>query len=1744
MNLKKLFATVLTMMCLVTSQAIPSLANQLVENLTPPIEGATEMVVNGGFEDVDTAKLAPRNWKAYNSQNVEGYEWIENKVSMLETKDVYSGNYSLRVDQRNSLSDIGYASQYIEGLKKGVTYQASFWAKAETDNPQLFFYYEMYRNPPGEFWGGASRGNTVKLEGKEWKQYVYNFTLEEDNIDYIRYYVMVQNGVIIMDELSLVPIGLPPHISVEANERYYYTDLERGVATVFLNDFYKDEEPLLNVDIALMDGETVLASTEGLSFENEKIEWWFNPQVMTDREKAYQIVANLTKMDGTPVQTASYRVERRYDRPEGVTKDGKFLNDEGVVYMPITAYEVYDHIEGEAIFDECRRMGVNVVHGIYDMLDNPEGARKRLDYLQSQGFKVIACIYLRDWMPNSPEIKDKVIALVEYLKGHPAIFAWNLCDEPVGKGFNEEMMEEAYRMVRDIDPIRPTYYGDQTVFQLQRLYRYCDVVGADNYSYNPAAPFTKHYLNFWDKMMPVLKLSGKAVVDDLQTFKRSEQPNSNQVYTYDSIRNSIYQNLFSGVTAFGYYNFNTYALAVDEEGNRWFNSGMGFAVEDWLKNEQELCIDYFIKEKYPMFTDVREDKYAMHAFVKDGDIYCIVINNSSTEALEAEIPLVSLSGKVKVGSFKGEALYGLASADKDVSASDGILRAKMAPYETVMYKITPSSSIDTALLAVEKEEEAPIQSEKKYSVTDLSGYEWAAEAVDTLYKRGVVDTKVQNSYEPAINITRADFASYLVRALRLSADSPDQFADVSADAPYAKDVAVAKALGVVNGVDGVNFMPDAPITRQDVMTICQRGMAHASKIAPAEITVLDAFSDKAEIAEYAVDSVSALVGGGIVLGDGTGKLNPLSFMTRAEAASMLHKVLQAPTVSVPSEGGEAEGPKDEVITFENAMSDDKKARADKAAKLLTALGAVLSGDMETSMTTAQFEAALSGLLGYEVNEFSDKTKAVTTEEAVKECIDLLGYTVYIGRDGGILPLAYRMGLTDGVDASGAYMKAADIYLMLENMLDIKTVDREAYGEGASGVYAETENTFAKKILGLDKYKGEITSNYYVSTVAGASCAKDEVVLGGKTFEIGETDAAALVGHEVIAYADKEDVLKAVVSGSTEYAVKGTDVLPKTTKTAFRYEKEGKDLSLSIAQNAKLVANNTPKDSFAEVDLTAQDSMYTLIESGGEVKVIFKNTFATKIIKSINKVEEKIYFKDGTNVALEETEKVIFEYADGKPAAVADCAEWDVISILYDAETKPIRVILSKEKLLGMPSEISDTAMTVSGKEYKISEFLKEGNAVKPEVGTEARFSMDFLGEVVAVNLENTQRNYAYTLSSELTTGLSPELKIRIMTQDGTKKVFTFAEKITFNDTEMKSVALMDADSALFKMSEGKRTVVQQLVRYEKNDADEITAIETAMDGKKMTVAEIDGRFAENFYIPASDASTTGRFNGYNSSSLATKYHVTPGLPVFIVPSKPSTNDDDYGVSTGGSYFAHDGNYGDCWLYDVDKNNDIGAFVIRDIVSTEVTISDLSVGVVQGIVSKLDADGMPVNAITLVSGATKKTIILPDEVSIEYTSAKSISNTRFDTKFNNKTISAADLNIGDVIQYATNGRGDTFTALAVRFRAEYPVVIQKAIHTGNTAYTPSEYYNYYSIQYSYSPVTRVIPDGLIIQVPVVTNGKKFERVYNVLGGRVVLCDGERGTVTQISANDIMESDNVFILKNNTDVLLVVVYRNMD
>lgn len=170
-------------------------------------------------------------------------------------------------------------------------------------------------------------------------------------------------------------------------------------------------------------------------------------------------------------------------------------------------------------------------------------------------------------------------------------------------------------------------------------------------------------------------------------------------------------------------------------------------------------------------------------------------------------------------------------------------------------------------------------------------YWWCSEAVDYLYKKGIITGVGVRSFAPAVSISRGDFVLMLCRAFGLDTVGSDNFPDVPKGSYYYNAIATAKALGIAQG-DGGLFRPGDPLSRQDAMTLIMRALDYAPDygVPSGSASDLAGFSDRGEIAEYARDYVAALVRAGIVRGS-DGKLYPRNHVTRAEMATILYRIL-------------------------------------------------------------------------------------------------------------------------------------------------------------------------------------------------------------------------------------------------------------------------------------------------------------------------------------------------------------------------------------------------------------------------------------------------------------------------------------------------------------------------------------------------------------------------------------------------------------------------------------------------------------------------------------------------------------------------------------------------------------------------------------------------------------------------------------------------------------------------------------
>ncbi len=174
--------------------------------------------------------------------------------------------------------------------------------------------------------------------------------------------------------------------------------------------------------------------------------------------------------------------------------------------------------------------------------------------------------------------------------------------------------------------------------------------------------------------------------------------------------------------------------------------------------------------------------------------------------------------------------------------------------------------------------------------SDISG-SWAKSYIDKLYSGGILFARKNTLFEPASNITRAEFAAFLVNALGLeAANNTIIFRDVSSEHKLIDFIKTANHYGIVNGDNLGNFRPEENISRQDAAVIMERALTLVNKAGRFE--TLD-FTDKNKISLYAYDSVRLIYGMNIMSGKPGKLFDPKGFTTRAEAAKIIDNFINA-----------------------------------------------------------------------------------------------------------------------------------------------------------------------------------------------------------------------------------------------------------------------------------------------------------------------------------------------------------------------------------------------------------------------------------------------------------------------------------------------------------------------------------------------------------------------------------------------------------------------------------------------------------------------------------------------------------------------------------------------------------------------------------------------------------------------------------------------------------------------------------
>lgn len=163
--------------------------------------------------------------------------------------------------------------------------------------------------------------------------------------------------------------------------------------------------------------------------------------------------------------------------------------------------------------------------------------------------------------------------------------------------------------------------------------------------------------------------------------------------------------------------------------------------------------------------------------------------------------------------------------------------------------------------------------------TDVASDAWYYNVVSQAYVKGLISGMSDIEFSPESSVTGAQLIMMLYRA------DDNTVSEQTSGNWYDETVDWAKEKSIISDNNGWTFDANADLTREQMMVLLYNYLQYKGNDLSASDD-LSSYTDSSEISAYAENAVKALVGKGIIEGDGK-TLRPLSSLTRAETAVIL-----------------------------------------------------------------------------------------------------------------------------------------------------------------------------------------------------------------------------------------------------------------------------------------------------------------------------------------------------------------------------------------------------------------------------------------------------------------------------------------------------------------------------------------------------------------------------------------------------------------------------------------------------------------------------------------------------------------------------------------------------------------------------------------------------------------------------------------------------------------------------------------
>ena len=263
---------------------------------------------------------------------------------------------------------------------------------------------------------------------------------------------------------------------------------------------------------------------------------------------------------------------------------------------------------------------------------------------------------------------------------------------------------------------------------------------------------------------------------------------------------------------------------------------------------------------------------------------------------------------------------------------------------------------------------------------------WARDAIQAMTQAGYLSGYADNTFKPSAQITREQAAAIYGKVLQhnlneqeladiVTKESSTSYSDVEVDRWSSSAIKLVSAAGVMEGTSKTAFTPSKTMDREQFVASAA-SLAKKLNLSTPVKTEKVTFKDEASISSAYLADIQYMAQRGIVASGATENFNPKQPVTRAQAATILNRMLNGAGLATPKHTTTTTEAKAETAVKEDVKKADTAAEKEASKISKDAKKDVAKADKAVKADAKKVEKDVKGNKNTAVAQKTEPTRTV------------------------------------------------------------------------------------------------------------------------------------------------------------------------------------------------------------------------------------------------------------------------------------------------------------------------------------------------------------------------------------------------------------------------------------------------------------------------------------------------------------------------------------------------------------------------------------------------------------------------------------------------------------------------------------------------------------------------------------------------------------------------------------------------